>query len=183
MVWKYDGKNLTVGKSWTDKNGFKHPYNWATSWTDDNKKEWGVTWEDDVDISYDSRFYWSKGIERKIADEDAKDKDNKQLYESDGKTKLINEGLKTIWIRKTKETANNMLAKTDWEVTRKSEKGTAIASATTTFRDKVRTACDSIEKSITDCKTLADFKKLFDTPVDKDGTPTGNPPIHDFPED
>ena len=38
MVWKHDGKNLTVGKSWTDKNGFKHPYNWATAWTDQIKR-------------------------------------------------------------------------------------------------------------------------------------------------
>ena len=28
-----------------------------------------------------------------------------ELYEEDGKTKLINEGLKTIWIRQTKRTA------------------------------------------------------------------------------
>ena len=64
MVWKHDGKNLTVGKSWTDKNGFKHPYNWATAWTDQNKKDWDVTWTDDPDTFYDNRFYLSKGVRR-----------------------------------------------------------------------------------------------------------------------
>ena len=38
MVWKHNGNNLTVGKSFTDKNGFKHPYNWATAWSDKIKK-------------------------------------------------------------------------------------------------------------------------------------------------
>ena len=183
MVWKHDGNVIKVGSAWKDKNGFKHPYNWATAWTDDNKKEWGVTWEDDVDTSYDSRFYWSKGIERKLADEDATDSDGNKIKDLDG-NQVINEGLKTIWVRQTKETANNMLAKTDWEVTRKFEKGTAIASATTTFRDKVRTACNTIETKINDCANLTAFKALFDTPVDKDGNPTGdNPPIYDFPKE
>jgi hypothetical protein len=55
----------------------------------------------------------------------------------------------------------------DWEITRKAEKGTAIASATTTYRDKVRTACDTIETKINNCSSLADFiKLLFDVPVD-----------------
>ena len=184
MVWKHDGKNLTVGKSWTDKNGFKHPYNWATAWTDQNKKDWDVTWEDDPDISFDNRFYWSKGVERKLLDEDAKDKDGKQLYETDGKTKLINEGLKTIWVRQTKKTANDMLAKTDWYVVRKAEGGSDVPSDTTTARTNIRNACKTIEDKINACSSLDDFKKLFDAPVDSDGKPTGdNPPIYDFPKE
>ena len=182
MVWKHNGNEIKVGSSWTDKNGFKHPYNWASSWSDKDKKEWGLTWTDDVDTSFDSRFYWSKGVERKLNDEDATDEKGNKVKDENG-NQIINYGLKTQWIKKTKQRANDLLSKSDWEITRKAEKGTAIASATTTFRDKVRTACDSIEKSITDCKTLADFKKLFDTPVDKDGNVTGNAPIHDFPEE
>ncbi len=183
MVWKHDGKNLTVGKSWTDKNGFKHPYNWATAWTDDNKKEWGVTWEDDVDTSYDSRFYWSKGIERKLADEDATDSDGNKVKDADG-NQVINEGLKTIWVRQTKETANNMLKDTDWYIIRASDNSSlSVPSDITAKRKAIRDASKTIEDKINACANLTAFKKLFDTPVDKDGTPTGNPPIHDFPED
>ena len=77
-----------------------------------------------------------------------------------------------------------MLSKTDWLVTRKSEKGTAIPDATTTFRDSVRTKCAEIETKINACSSLADFMKLFDTPVDSDGNPTGdNAPIYDFPKE
>tara|TARA_Y100001938_G_scaffold148214_1_gene231310 strand:- start:1976 stop:2527 length:552 start_codon:yes stop_codon:yes gene_type:complete len=182
MVWKHDGKNLTVGKSWTDKNGFKHPYNWSTAWTDQNKKDWGVTWTDDVDTSFDNRFYWSKGVERKLADEDATDAKGNKVKDENG-NQIINYGLKTQWIKKTKQRANDLLSKSDWEVTRKAEKGTAIASATTTFRDKVRTACNTIETAIQNASNMTQFKALFDTPVDKDGNVTGNAPIHDFPEE
>tara|TARA_R100000781_G_scaffold27044_1_gene20090 strand:- start:1194 stop:1739 length:546 start_codon:yes stop_codon:yes gene_type:complete len=181
MVWKHDGKNLTVGKSWTDGT-YKHPYNWATAWTDQNKKDWGVAWEDDPDISFDDRFYWSKGIEKALVDSDATDESGSKIKDADG-NQVINYGLKTIWVRQTKQRANDMLAKTDWEVTRKSEKGTAIASATTTFRDKVRTACNTIETKINDCANLTAFKALFDVPKDSDGVVTGNAPIYDFPKE
>ena len=182
MPWKHNGIIIKEGKSWSDGT-YKHPYNWASAWNAEDKKKFKLVWEKEEDTSFDNRFYWSKGIEKKLDDEDAKDADGKQLYQEDGKTKLINEGLKTIWIRQTKETANNMLSKTDWLVTRKSEKGTAIPDAITKFRDSVRTKCAEIETNINACKKLADFIKLFDTPLDKDGVPTGNPPIYDFPKE
>jgi len=75
------------------------------------------------------------------------------------------------------------LSKSDWEITRKAEKGTAIASATTTFRDKVRTACNTIETKINGCSSFADFKALFDCPVDSNGDVSGPAPIDDFPSE
>ena len=183
MVWKTkDGVTLKVGKSWNDGT-YQHPYNWASSWSADDKKTFGLTWENDPDTSFDNRFYWSKDVERKLVDEDAVDADGNKIKDADG-NQVINEGLKTIWIRQTKNTANGMLSKTDWLVTRKSEKGTAIPDATTTFRDSVRTKCAEIETKINACSSLADFMKLFDTPVDSDGNPTGdNAPIYDFPKE
>ena len=182
MPWKHNGIIIKEGKSWSDGT-YKHPYNWASAWSDADKKKFKLVWEKEVEKRFDNRFYWSKDVERKLEDEDAKDEDGKQLYKEDGKTKLINEGLKTIWIKQTKETANNLLSKWDWQVVRKSEKDTAIDSDVSTYRDAVRTACNTIETAITNCKTLSDFIKLFDTPVDKDNVPTGNAPIYDFPEE
>tara|TARA_R100001510_G_C7644960_1_gene202365 strand:+ start:1439 stop:1990 length:552 start_codon:yes stop_codon:yes gene_type:complete len=181
MPWKHNGITIKEGKSWSDGT-YKHPYNWATAWSDADKKNFKLTWEDEEDTNFDNRFYIAKGIEKKLDDEDAKDADGKQLYEEDGKTKLINEGLKTIWIRQTKQTTNALLSKWDWQIVRKAEKDKAIDSDVATYRDAVRSACDKIEKSITDCKTLAEFMKLFDAPI-KDGMPTGNAPIYDFPKD
>ena len=70
------------------------------------------------------------------------------------------------------------MSSSDWMITRKAEKGTAIPDATTTYRDSVRTACNTIETKINDCSSLADFMKLFDAPSDG-----SNPPIFDFPSE
>ena len=127
MPWKHNNIAIKAGTAWSDKDGVQHPAN-LMIWTDPEKKDKGLTWEDEHDTSFDNRFYTSKNVERKLDDEDAKDADGKQLYQQDGKTKLINEGLKTIWIRQTKETTNNLLSKWDWQIVRKAEKDKAIDS-------------------------------------------------------
>ena len=183
MAYKYKERYLKVGKAWQDDDGFKHPYNWSSSWSADDLKKWGVSVEADEDTSYDNRFYWAKGIERKLADENVVDEDGKAVIDPLTGVQQVQLGLKSIWIAQTKSTANSLLQKSDWEITRKAEKGTDIASATSTYRDKVRTACDAIETKINNCSNLTAFKALFDTPTDSDGNPTGNPPIYDFPDE
>ena len=168
MAWKHNGVQIKEGRSWTDKDGIKHPSNWMI-WSDEDKKGFGLTWEAEEDTSFDERFYWSKGVERKLADT------------KEGE--LVTLGLKSIWIAKTKETANNMLRKTDWYVTRKAEAGTAIPSDISKYRTDVRTATKTIEDKINNCTNVTEFMKLFDVPMDSDNKPTGNAPIYDFPDE
>ena len=63
-------------------------------------------------------------------------------------------------------------------IVRNAEKSTAIPSNVTTYRDAVRTKCDSIETAINNCSNLTQFMALFDVPTDG-----GNPPIYDFPDE
>jgi len=182
MVWKYGDVQLKVGKSWTDKDGTKHPNNWMI-WSNEDKKGFGLTWEDDVDTSYDNRFYWSKGVEKKLEDVNAVDKDGKAVIDPITGKQRVQLGLKSIWVAKTKTTANNKLVSSDWYVTRKSEADTAIPSDISKYRTDVRTASKTIEDKINACSKLADFKKLFDVPVDSDGKPTGKSPITNFPDE
>ena len=182
MAWLYNGRTLKVGKSWTDDNGIKHPYNWSTAWTDEDKEEWNVTWQDDPDTSYDERFYWARDVERSLTDVNAVDEDDNPILDQDG-NQVVNKGLKTIWIERTKATAQEKLNKHDWLIIRNAEKSTAIPSEITTYRDAVRTASGTIETAINACADLDAFKALFVVPTDADGNPTGNAPIYDFPED
>ena len=77
-----------------------------------------------------------------------------------------------------------MLAKTDWYILRASDDSSlSVPSDITAKRKAIRDACKTIEDKINACSSLDDFKKLFDTPVDSDGNPTGNAPIHDFPKE
>ena len=182
MAWLHNGITLKVGKGWSDGN-YKHPYNWASAWSDEDKEQWGVTWQDDPDTSYDNRFYWAKDIERSLEDINVVDEDGEAVIDPLTNVQQIQLGLKSNWVAKTKTTANSLLASTDWYVTRKSESDVAIPSAISTYRTAVRTASGTIETAINGCADLDAFKALFVVPVDSDGDPTGNAPIYDFPDE
>ena len=181
MAWLHNGITLKVGKGWSDGN-YKHPYNWASAWSDEDKEQWGVTWQDDPDTSYDSTFYWAKDVPRSLTDINAVDEDGNAVLDADG-NQFVTLGLKSIWVAKTKESANSRLASSDWYVTRKSESDVAIPSAISTYRSAVRTASGTIETAINNCADLDAFKALFVVPVDSDREPTGNAPIYDFPDE
>ena len=71
------------------------------------------------------------------------------------------EGLKTILIRQVKRQAEAILGETDWYVTRKSEKSTAIPSSITTHRDSVRTKQAEQETAITNAADTAALEALY----------------------
>ena len=182
MVWKYGDVRLKAGKGWTDKDGTKHPSNWMI-WSNEDKKGFGLTWEDDVDTSFDSTFYWAKDVERKLADVNVVDEDGKAVIDPITDKQMVQLGLKSIWVAKTKTTANSLLASSDWYVTRKAEADTAIPSDISKYRTDVRTASKTIEDKINGCADLDAFKALFVVPVDSDGEPTGKSPITNFPDE
>ena len=174
MPWKHDGKVIIEGRSWTSSEGIAHPKNWNSAWSDDDKKSFGLTWEEvAAEKSYDSKFYWNADTARSLTD----------VTETIDGEEVVTLGLKTTYINKTKSTANSKLAETDWYVVRKAETDEAVPSKVATYRTAVRTASASIEKSITDAKDLDAFIALWDTPVDKDYEPTGNAPIDNWPEE
>ena len=71
------------------------------------------------------------------------------------------EGLKTVLIRDIKESAEIILNRTDWYVTRKAEKSTAIPSSITTHRDSVRTKQASMETAITNASDTPALETLY----------------------
>ena len=42
MPWKHNGIIIKEGKSWSDGT-YKHPYNWASAWSDADKKKFKLT--------------------------------------------------------------------------------------------------------------------------------------------
>jgi len=73
---------------------------------------------------------------------------------------LTTPGLKTNLIRDLKITVANELAKTDWYITRNTEKSTAIPSAITTHRDAVRTKQAEMEIAITNASDTPALETL-----------------------
>ena len=71
------------------------------------------------------------------------------------------EGLKTVLIRAVKVQAEGILNETDWYITRKAEKSTAIPSAITTHRDAVRTKQAAMETAITNASDTPALETLY----------------------
>ena len=70
-------------------------------------------------------------------------------------------GLKTNLIKDLKQQVANELARTDWYVTRNSEKSTAIPSVISTHRDAVRTKQAAMEAQITGAADTAALETLY----------------------
>ena len=88
-------------------------------------------------------------------------------------------GLKYNLIKDLKSQVANELAKTDWYVTRNTEKSTAIPSAISTHRDAVRTKQASMEAQITGATDTAALETLH-TYTTTDGVqsrPLGELPV------
>jgi len=71
------------------------------------------------------------------------------------------EGLKTKLIRTVKAQAEGLLNQTDWYITRKAEKNTAIPSAITTWRDGIRTKQAAMETLITNASNTPALETLY----------------------
>jgi len=82
---------------------------------------------------------------------------------------LKSRGLKYSLIRTVKQQAANELAKTDWYITRKAEKSTAIPSAITTHRNLVRSRQAAMETSITNASDTPALETLYTYTKDSDG--------------
>ena len=138
MGYKYNGAPLSLDTPWTDTAGTQYPANWLRNSTAALRAavpSGGVTWENDAPW-YDQEFYWSPSTPKDVDD------------------------LKKRWTDLQKKTANGLLAKSDWMVTRKEEVGTAIPTVNANYRAAVRTQCALREATINAC---ADTEKLAAT--------------------
>ena len=82
------------------------------------------------------------------------------------------EGLKTQLIRTLKQQVSNELSKTDWYITRNTEKSTAIPSAISTHRDAVRTKQAEMETAITNASDTPALETLYTFTKQEDGSVT-----------
>ena len=166
MAFKLNGNPLAVDVAFSH-NDIQYPANWLRLSTAEEKTAIGITEVADAPI-YDSRFYWGDGTAKALDDVNAKDEEGNLLKNSDG-SQMVILGVKSVLKAEEKVTAGTLLAKYDWYIVRKAEKSTAIPTAITTYRDGVRTACDTREKEIDACADTAALVTLYGTK--EDGTP------------
>ena len=139
MGYKYNGSPLLLDQPWTDTEGTQYPASWLRNSSTSQRAgvpSGGITWEADP-AWYDQRFYFSPSSPKDIAN------------------------LKVHWIQEQKDLANGLLTDTDWMVLRAAEGGTAVPSATATYRAAVRTKSKEREDQITACSDTAALSKLI----------------------
>ena len=171
-MWKYDGKIIQGGSSWTNSDGIQHPPNWHI-WSKSEKEAAGMT-EVNPETPPDSRLYtWNYAADGVTIEKTAKNLADTTV---DGVT---NEGVKTALKREVQAQQYRKLAETDWAVVRKADKGTAIPSNIQTYRDAIRTKATAMESAIDGAANTDAVAALFVT-IDKDGNKSGI--LYDWPE-
>ena len=178
MAFKLNGNPLVVDVAFSH-NDIQYPANWLRLSTAEEKTAIGITEVADAP-TYDSRFYNGDGSAKALDDVDAKDVEGNLLKNPDG-TQMVILGVKSVLKAQEKATAGFLLAKYDWYVVRKAEKSTAIPTAITTYRDGVRTACNTRETEIDNCADTAALVTLYGSTEQSDKT--FKPNMTQYPED
>ena len=170
MAFKLNGNPLAVDVAFSH-NDIQYPANWLRLSTADEKTALGITEVADAPI-YDSRFYWGDGTAKTLTDTNEVGENGDPLLDENG-NQVVTLGVKSVLKAQEKDIAGSLLARYDWYVVRKAEKSTAIPSAITTYRDAVRTACNTRGTEIDNCADTAALVTLYGQ-TEKDGVFTPN---------
>jgi len=150
-------------------DGTSYPANWLRLTSLAEKQAVGITEVADVTTTYDDRFYWGVDNPKLLNDREESDEDGNPMYVKvlgtvDGKPamvdsteRLVTKGLKSNWTAQVKDTANKLLAQTDWMVIRKAERDVAIPTATATYRAAVITECSRLVTAIAGASDVEAF--------------------------
>ena len=181
-------------------DGVQHPRAIYTLWTQAERNAIGIytveideskkkddKWYINTDITYSfgsNKVTGSYGAATAKAHADAKwtqsEIDDGLAPDGVDTNTVKTKGLKTILIQQVKSQAEDELNKTDWYVTRKAEKNTAIPSSISTHRDAVRTKQAEMETAITNASDTPALETLYTYTEQEDGSYTR--PLGEIPQ-
>ena len=170
-----DGTPIPIGSAFSIGTT-NYPANWLNLSTADEKTAAGIVEVADPTV-YDARFYSSDGTAKELDDKNTTDPTTGDLVKNSDGSQNITYGLKTVLKNAEKDEAASRLFRYDWLVTRKAEKGTAIPTNVTTYRDAVRTACNTRETEIDNCADTAALVTIYSNKDD------GTPNMTQYPDD
>ena len=162
-------------------DGIQHPRAIFTVWTEAERNAIGIytvemdksklksdEWYTNTDVTY---TFGSGKVTGSYGDATAKAHADTLFTEQDKTDDLIPDGkdvgdvatrgLKYRLIQQVKRQAESELSKTDWYITRKAEKDTAIPSSITTHRDAVRAKQAEMETAITNASDTPALETLY----------------------
>jgi hypothetical protein len=123
-------------------DGTSYPANWLRLTSIEEKNAVGITEVADTTAHYDDRFYWGVDNPKQLNDITVTPNEGEPYTQY---------GLKHNWTAQVKDTANKILAQTDWMVIRKAERNIDIPAVTVTYRAAVITECTRLVTAIQGC--------------------------------
>jgi hypothetical protein len=132
------------------------------------------------EIRPDDRYYWVTANEdgsfsktpKLLDDREEVDQDGNPMYVQvlgmvdgepamvDSAERLVTKGLKSTTIAQIKQTANSILAQTDWMVIRKAERNVEIPTDTSTYRTAVVAKAAELESAISAVTSVEELMAL-----------------------
>jgi len=171
-----NGKPLALDRAFTTADGTQYPRNWLRLATPEQRAAIGITEQADPP-TWDQRYFWGYDengdlIPKQLEDEIItvwEDVTTDVGIASTSRT-YTQTGLKTLHISQTKETANTLLAPTDWYVVRKFERDIEIPVGIVSFRAGVIQVSGERETLIGLTTSVAELKGLYESSVTGIGT-------------
>jgi hypothetical protein len=120
-------------------DGTSYPANWLRLTSIKEKNAVGITEVPDVTMAYDDRFYWGVDNPKQLNDLTVTPEQGEPYTQH---------GLKHQWIAQVKDTANKLLAQSDWMVIRKIERSVDIPTDVATYRTAVIAEANRLETGI-----------------------------------
>ena len=169
-----NGKPLALDVAFTAPDGTQYPANWLRLSTTEQKAAIGISEAPDAP-QHDQRYYWGYDadgnlIPKQLEDEVVTPKEGEPYTQT---------GLKTLHISQTKETANKLLASTDWYIVRKFERNIDIPADVAEQRAKIIEVSEQREALIAGVSSVEELKGLYESSIttnEETGEVTTTPP-------
>lgn len=160
-----NGNPLAIDRAFTTDDGIQYPKNWLRLASPEQRAAIGITEQSDPP-SWDQRYYWGYDQEGNLIPKQLED----EVVTPEEGEPYTQTGLKTLHISQTKETANTLLAPTDWYVVRKFERDIDVPVGIASYRAAVIDVSEQRETLISNVTTVDELKGLYESSVTGIGT-------------
>ena len=152
-----NGKPLAPDTAFTTADGTQYPANWLRLSSLKEKESIGITEVPD-EIPYDQRYYWGYDADGNLIPKQLED----EVVTPEEGEPYTQTGLKTLHIQQTKETANKLLAPTDWYIIRQLERNIDVPTDVAEYRAGVIAVSEQRETLISSVTTVQELKELYE---------------------
>lgn len=166
-----NGKPISPDSAFTTPDGTQYPSNFLRLASPQEREAIGITEAPD-EIPYNQQYYWGYDQEGNLIPKQLEDE---TVTPEEGEP-YTQTGLKTQHIRQTKETANTLLAPTDWYIVRNFERNIEVPVGIVSYRAEVIVVSNTREDLISAVTTVEELKSLYESSSVGIGTSVVNHP-------